>query len=264
MLEQGDAGGIAMNRWHSVVAFRQPGKFVRACAVALLATGTLAAHGASFGARDFALNNNDPPGRDFPGQYFEWKAKFYLKKKDYGEALRLFELAGYWADKVAQYNAGIMYYNGIGIPTDKVRGTAWLGIAAESHESLADAALQAAYASLTPEQRHEAGEIFRGLDAKYGDAVTLPRALHRFRQDAAISLFGFGVTGPGSVTTLAGSDSVEETSVSFVHRMDAQRDALIARITGRVDVGAVQILNVPEGDKRDPSHAVLRPGPDSH
>jgi hypothetical protein len=140
-----------------------------------------------------------------------------------------------------------------------MRGTAWLGIAAESHESLADAAVQAAYASLTPAQRDEADSIFRGLDAKYGDAVTLPRALRRFRQDSAISLFGFGVTGPGSVTTFAGTNSVEETSVSFVHRMDTQRDALIARITGRVDVGAVQTLNVPENDKRDPSHVALRP-----
>ncbi|HEY2395839.1 MAG TPA: hypothetical protein VGH81_07690 [Rudaea sp.] len=252
-----------MNRWRAVVTFRRPGKFVRVCAAAFLVGSTLCAHSASFGARDFIMNNNDPPGRDFPGRYFEWKAQFYLRKKDYEEALRLFELSGYWADKVAQYNVGIIYYNGVGIPTDKARGVAWLGIAAESHESLADAALQSAYAGLTPEQRHEADAIFRQLDAKYGDAVTLPRALHRFRQDAAISLFGFGVTGPGSVTTYAGTDSVEETSVSFVHRMDAQRDALIARITGRVDVGAVQTLAVPESDKRDPSHVVLQPRPDS-
>lgn len=44
--------------------------------------------------------------------------------------------------------------------------------------------------------------------------------------------------------TFAGSDSVEEAGVGFVHRMDAHRDALIARITARVDVGAVQTLNV--------------------
>ena len=247
-----------MNTWRAVPTFQRLGRFVRVCAATLMAASTLCAQGASFGERDFVMNNNDPPGRDFPGQYFEWKAKFYLRKKDYGEALRLFELAGYWADKVAQYNVGIMYYNGVGIPTDRTRGAAWLGIAAESHESLADAALQVAYASLTPEQRDEADAIFRQLDAKYGDAVTLPRALHRFRQDAAISLFGFGVAGPGSVTTFAGADSVEETSVSFVHRMDAQRDALIARITGRVTVGAVTTLEIPESDKHDPSHAVLQ------
>jgi len=247
-----------MNAWRAVVTFPPLGKFVRVCAAALLVGTALCAHGASFGERGFVMNNNDPPARNFPGKYFEWKAQFYLRKKDYAEALRLFELSGYWADKVAQYNVGIMYYNGVGIPTDRTRGAAWLGIAAESHESLADAALQAAYASLTPEQHQEADAIFRQLDAKYGDAVTLPRAVHRFRQDAAISLFGFGVPGPGSVTTFAGTDSVEETSASFAHRMDAQRDALIARITGRVRVSAVTTLDVPESDKHDPSHTVLQ------
>jgi hypothetical protein len=245
------------------VTFQPLGKFARVCAGAFLAGTTLCAHGASFGAHDFTMNNNDPPGSYFPGRYFELKAQFYLRKKDYAEALRLFELSGYWADKVAQYNVGIMYFNGVGIPTDKTRGAAWLGIAAEAHDTLADAALQAAYSELTPKQRQEADAIFQQLDVTYGDHVTLPRALHRFRQDGAISLFGFGVPGPGSVTTFAGSDSIEENSVSFVHRMDRQRDALIARITGRVDVGAVQTLDVPESDKRDPSHAVLQPGPDS-
>ena len=91
------------------------------------------------------------------------------KKQDYASALRLFELSGYWADKVAQYNAGIMYFNGIGVPTDKVLGTAWLGIAAEAHDSLADQALQAAYAELTPEQRSQADVAFQQLDEKYGD-----------------------------------------------------------------------------------------------
>lgn len=203
----------------------------------------------------------DPPSRFFPGQYFEQKAQFYLHKRDYREALRLFELAGYWANKVAQYNAGIMYFNGIGVGVDKPRGAAWLGIAAETHENLADTALQAAYAELTPEQRAQADAIFQVLDDKYGDAVALPRALRRYRQDAAISLFGFGVTGPGSVQTVAGTRGYEENSVSFVHRMDAQRDALIAQITGRVTVGAVRPLEVPAGARRDASHTPLVPVP---
>jgi TPR repeat protein len=204
-----------------------------------------------------SIGVDDASSRFFPGQYFEQKAQFHLRKKDYREALRLFELSSYWADKVAQYNVGIMYYNGIGAPAEKTRGVAWLGIAAEAHDTLADAALQVAYAELSPEQRKEAQAIFEQLDAKYGDEVTLPRALTRYRQDAAISLFGFGVTGDGTATTYAGTRAMEENSVDFVHRMDAQRDALIAQIRGHVVVGSVQTLLVPDEAKQNASHKVL-------
>ena len=210
------------------------------------------------GGLDNFAGVSDAPSRYFPGQYFEQKAQFYLKKRDYREALRLFELSGYWANKVAQYNAGIMYFNGIGVRTDKVRGAAWLGIAAEGHDDLADRALQAAYAELTQEQRAAAGRLFAELDAKYGDGVALPRALKRYRQDAALSLFGFGVSGPGTVETVAGANASEENSVTFVHRMDAQRDALISQIRGRVTVGGVQPLAVPDDARRDPSHTLLQ------
>jgi len=200
----------------------------------------------------------DTPGRYFPGKYFEQKAQFYLKKQDYVEALRMFELSGYWANKVSQYNAGIMYFNGIGVATNKPLGAAWLGLAAEGHNTLADAALQAAYAELSPEQRQQANDLFEQLEPKYGDEVTLPRALKRYSQDAKVSLFGFGVPGPGSVTTFTGGNhGYDENSASFVYRMDAQRDALIAEIRGHVSVGAVQPLNVPEQAKRDASHTPL-------
>ena len=200
----------------------------------------------------------DTPSRYFPGKYFEQKAQFYLKKQDYGTALRMFELSGYWADKVSQYNAGIMHFNGIGVPTDKPLGAAWLGIAAQGHNTLADAAVQAAYAELTPEQRQQANELFDQLEPKYGDEVALPRALNRYSQDAKVSLFGFGVTGPGSVTTFTGGNhGYDENSASFVYRMDAQRDALIAEIRGNVTVGKVQTLSVPDQAKRDASHTTL-------
>ena len=106
------------------------------------------------------LSMPDPPGRVFPGKYFEYKAQFYLRKRDYAEALRLFELAGFWANKRAQYNAGLMYYKGIGVPADPLRGVAWLGIAAENHDELSQSALQTTYAALSPSEKIEADKIF--------------------------------------------------------------------------------------------------------
>jgi hypothetical protein len=233
--------------------------FRRLLAAFVFTGAALAAAGnAPAGGLDDFIGAWDAPSRYFPGKYFEQKAQFYLHKRDYATALRMFELSGYWADKVAQYNAGIMYFNGIGVPTDKVLGTAWLGIAAEAHGALADQALQAAYAELTPEQREQADAAFRQLDEKYGDDVTLERALKRYQQDAAISLFGFGIPGPGYVDTCAGgAGCTDESSVSFVHRMDAQRSALIAQITGHVTVGAVQPLEVPADVKQHASRTPL-------
>jgi hypothetical protein len=234
---------------------------VRLSAVAAVFAATLigaAAPAWAYRNSNPSLGVWDAPSRYFPGRYFEQKAQFYLKKQDYREALRLFELSGYWADKVAQYNAGIMHFNGIGVPTDKVRGAAWPGIAAESGDDLANVAVQAAWAELTPAQRSEAESTFGVLRRTYGDEAALPRALNKYRQDASVSLFGFGVAGPGTVYTVAGSGhGLEEDSVNFVHRMDAQRDALIAQIHGRVSVGAVRPLDVPQSAKRDPSHTVL-------
>lgn len=233
---------------------------VRRFLAAFVFTGAalFAAGSAPAGGLDDFIGVWDAPSRYFPGKYFEQKAQFYLKKQDYATALRLFELSGYWADKVAQYNAGIMYFNGIGVPTDKVLGTAWLGIAAEAHDSLADQALQAAYAELTPEQRIQADAAFRQLDEKYGDDVALDRALKRYEQDAAISLFGFGIPGPGYVQTCAGGAGCSnEDSSNYARRLDSQRSALIAQITGHVTVGGVQPLAVPAEAKQNASHTPL-------
>ena len=198
----------------------------------------------------------DAPSAYFPGKYFEQKAQFYLKNKDYRAALQMFELSGFWADKVAQYNAGIMYYSGVGVPVDKPRGAAWLRIAAQAHEDLAERARQVAYAGLDDAERAKADEIARELDAKYGAAVALPRAIARFEMDSRVSLFQFG--GSGDVYSCDdGSTCGSETGGDFVQRMRAQRDALVAQITGHVTVGAVEALPVAPQARKHASDAVI-------
>lgn len=198
----------------------------------------------------------DAPSRGLPGKYFESKAQFYLKNKDYRAALQMFELSGFWADKLSQYNAGIMYYSGIGVPVDKARGAAWLGIAAEAHEDLADRALQVAYAQLSPDEKARADAQFLMLDKRYGDAVAVPRAIARFDMDMGASVFTFG--GFGEVYSCAGGSEgcSDESAPDFVRRMRDQRDQLVERITGHVTVGAVQPLDVATDAK---AHASTQP-----
>src|SRR5262249_24970326 len=102
----------------------------------------------------------DEPAHFFPGKYFEHKAQFYLKYKDYRAALEMFELSGFWADKVSQYNAGLMRFNGIGVLVDKVRGVAWMHIAAEAHDDLAERAFALAQAELSAAEREQAEALW--------------------------------------------------------------------------------------------------------
>ena len=235
-------------------------------AVALLLGSTapaLANHISGMDTAAFATN--DPPGNFFPGKYFQYKAQFYLKKKDYSEALRLFELAGFWANKIAQYNAGLMHYNGIGVPVDRVRGVAWLGIAAEAQDDLAVRALQVAYASLGADEKREAGALFKQLDEKYGDAVSLPRALSRF-EDQARNVTGSRVGSIGNLTVyeagIGGNGSMGESGFTYLRRQGTTRDELIERITGRVTVGAVQPINVPAEALKNASRVPLNSATD--
>lgn len=215
--------------------------------------GVVGVNGFSMGGSSFGESNwngltlPDPPGRVFPGKYFEYKAQFYLRKRDYAEALRLFELAGYWANKRAQYNAGVMYFNGVGVPLDRTRGVAWMGIAAENHDDISDSTLQTAYASLSAVEKIQADQIFRQLDEKYGDAVSIPRALKQFHtemHDIVGSHTGF--TGLNVTVAESGSDDVSNRPESYFNRKQIdERDALISTVTGHVTVGQVVNLPVP-------------------
>jgi hypothetical protein len=116
-----------------------------------------------------------------PGKYYEQQALQAVKSKDFREALEMYEKAGYWGNKIAQYDVGMLYLNGAdGVPADKIRGTAWLGIAAQTHAPYVDEALGEAYAGLNTEQRAAAGDFWKQLKVDYDDKVTLDRASKKF------------------------------------------------------------------------------------
>jgi TPR repeat protein len=206
----------------------------------LLATALTACASAAFAI--------DPPGRAIPGNYFEYKATFYLRNKQYRAALRMFEMSSYWANKVAQYNVGVMYFNGIGdIPADRVLGTAWLGIAAEQHGNLADAALQDAYAKLSPDEKLQADTLFRELDKKYGDAVTLPRAMKNFDEERR-NVTGSRVGFVGNIT-VQNADGNYDSGHTYYKRQDKEFEEFLNTQYGRVDIGSVMPLPLPSDAK---------------
>ena len=229
---------------------------VASAVIALLGSGIAVAGGS--GGMD-KIGVWDEPGHFFPGIYFEHKAQFYLKNKDYRAALEMFELASYWADKVAQYNTGLMYFNGIGVPVDKPRGVAWLHIAAEAQDDLAARALQLAYADLTTEQRTEADAMWHQLDEKYGDRVSLPRALNQYNADlTAVTGSHLGhVIGNLSIQEVGAGDGLPEIGAVYLRRQDKTMNELISKITGHVRVGAVQPLKVADAARANASTVLL-------
>ena len=200
-------------------------------------------------------------GRAFPGNYFAQVATFYLDKKDYRQAIDMFELAGYWANKVAQYNVGVLYFNGIGdIPPDRIRGTAWLGIAAEQRGDLASGALQSAYEKLTPEERTAAGRLFAELDKKYGDAVALRRATRHFEEERRnVTGSRLGVVGH---LTIQYRDGTREAGETFYKRQDREFSNFMQTQFGHVDIGSVVPLPLAADAHRAPPPAPDSPKPD--
>ncbi|QBB72049.1 sel1 repeat family protein [Pseudolysobacter antarcticus] len=208
--------------------------------------------------------SDDFPSRFFPGKYFESKGQFYLRNKDYRAAVEMFEVSGYWADKISQYNVGIMYFNGIGIPVDKVRGVAWLRVAAQTHDDLAEHTFQLASAELNAEQRTQAEVLWQELDAKYGDKVSLRRALVRYQQDLAeVGGSHLGFVGNVTVTTAGDNGGLPEIGSVYFDRMNKQRDELIGQITGHVTVGKVGSLPVAAAAKANASQTpiTMQPAP---
>ena len=145
----------------------------------------------------------------------------------------MFRVAASWAYKPAQYNLGVMYFNGEGVPQDKALGMAWLALAAERSEDHDYArARDSAYAKMTDEEFAHANDLWREMRGTYGDATALKRARTRwiqvrngrtgshlgantdpvlvggrnkFGRNAAKGSaltethYGFGVTGPGAI-----------------------------------------------------------------
>ena len=68
-----------------------------------------------------------------------------LQNKDYDKALFYLSYEANLGDDKAQYNLGIMYKNGLGVPVDKNKAFAWLFLSAEQGNTLANYALGHAY-----------------------------------------------------------------------------------------------------------------------
>ena len=84
-----------------------------------------------------------------------------LKRRDYATALRLIRPLAERGDANAQYNLGVLYDNGLGVPQDKVRAYMWFNLSAAQGREGAAAFRDLIARRMTPAQIAEAQRLAR-------------------------------------------------------------------------------------------------------
>jgi len=84
-----------------------------------------------------------------------------IKRRDYATALRLIRPLAEQGDANAQYNLGVFYDNGLGVPQDKVRAYMWFNLSATQGRAGAAAFRDLIARRMTPAQIAEAQTLAR-------------------------------------------------------------------------------------------------------
>ncbi len=86
--------------------------------------------------------------------------------QDDAEAVRLFRKDADQGDTYAQYNLGLIYTVGSGVPQDYVLAHVWLNLAASQGDKAATSPRELVSAKMTPAQIAEAQKLARELKPK--------------------------------------------------------------------------------------------------
>lgn len=217
---------------------------------------------------------NSPEADGRPGQYYYILGAQAFKNRDYTHAVYMYQVAASWAYKPAEFNLGVMYARGQGIPVDLPRAMAWMTLAAERNDPSYVRARELVRSNLHPAQLAEAKTILQQLTPRYGDKVALRRAKGRWAQVRA-SMTGSRVgsvagnmvsgtpeprpatadphfsTGGNVAVTGAAVTGGQNTDGSVAYRQlvasDNPYDPKFMTPTGTVSVGA--LVPVKDGDK---------------
>ncbi|MBA8884435.1 tetratricopeptide repeat protein [Dokdonella fugitiva] len=161
-----------------------------------------------------------PEDKGRPGEKFYFDAVRAIAGKDYSFAINMYEVSASWAYKPAQYNLGVIYLKGEGVPVDRPRAMAWFALAAERGDADYVQARELLYADLDKDEFAQANAIWRELKPKYGDAVALARAKMRWAQVKAEQT-GSRVGAPGNLKVGSVGSSVRPVRLSPSGRSEA-------------------------------------------
>jgi len=121
-------------------------------------------------------NFNTPESDGRPGvKFFEYGVRAF-RKGDFRHAVEMYKVAASWAYKPAEYNLGVMYFRGQGVPADRPLGAAWMVLAAERGEKSYVRARDIMVTLLSKPEFAETDRLWGRLKQTYGDEVALRRA----------------------------------------------------------------------------------------
>lgn len=188
---------------------------------------------------------DEEESRFLPGLYYFHKGCEYYKRGDVAAAMQTWQVAAGWAMKDAQYDLGIAYFRGRGVPMDRARGLAWLALAAERKDEAFETSLAAAWDEATPEEHNAANAIWRDLRKEYADDVALPRAQNRYTQEIN-QITGSRVGMSGHVSVWTRSTGRVDVAL-FKQDLQERADRNFGKLpTGTVDIGPLQPLLEPD------------------
>ena len=145
----------------------------------ILQSNGIAAPDYGSGASAGSLSNgnfNTPESDGRPGVRFFALGVQAFRKGDYRHAIDMYKVAASWAYKPAEYNLGVMYFKGQGVPVDRPLGAAWMVLAAERDDPQYVKARDVMITLLSVADFARTDELWGKLKQTYGDKVALRRA----------------------------------------------------------------------------------------
>jgi hypothetical protein len=178
-----------------------------------------------------------------PGMKYFLDGAEAFGRKDYHHAIYMYKVAASWADKSAEYDLGLVYFRGEGVPVDRPLGAAWMVLAAERGNSLYVRARNLMVSLLTDAEFERMNELWNGLEKTYGDdGLALRRAKFYSAWVGAHDRTGThlanGIAGNVRDAILGPGGSLQQTPIASVE------DAL-----GHVHAGQDYRLDDPESLK---------------
>jgi len=157
-------------------------------------------------AQVFNINNY---ADNAPGTQFLERGNRFFRQGDYDAAAGYFRLAARWADKMAQFNLGMLYVNGQGVERDPLRGWAWIKLSAERGYPKNVSVAADIWSHFNDDHKKVARRILEEeLKPEYGDGVAVPRTSNEMKRTMARTTSGgsrIGVNRAVYVTDRSGN-----------------------------------------------------------
>lgn len=178
----------------------------------------------------------------------------------YFDARHKFKRAAYWADKLAQYNLGVIHYRGDGVDRDPARAWAWFALAAERDYPEFVDTWEAVWLELDEDQRRRAREILAELEPRYADRVAVARTAEHMQQERE-RITGSRTGFIGNIRVIDrsgfsrdGEDFFAAEKWDFRQIVELETRLFRAIAKGNVNIGDLEIVDETEAGGENGKH----------